>query len=110
MHALHAWRICPCPKRRKLNFFITNTPADLFSKQQDMSADSATVSIFRISTVYSKNTIALNQITPSKAKNRTQIFTNINLAFSANHKSNYSARFYAKKPELITRKLNDQNC
>ena len=59
--------------------------------------------------MYSKNTPALNRVTPSKAKNRTQIFTNVNLAISANHKSNYPASFYTKKkPELFTASTNDK--
>ena len=36
---------------------------------------------------------ALNRVTPSKAKNCTQIFTNTYLATSANHKSDYTASF-----------------
>ena len=43
--------------------------------------------------MYSKITLALYQVTPSKAKNLTQIFTNIYLATSANHKSNYKLAF-----------------
>ena len=49
------------------------------------------------------NTLALNQVTPSKAKNRTKIFTKTYLATPANHRSDYTARFYAKKKtELFT--------
>ena len=44
------------PQRRKLNFSITNWPADLSLKQQNM---------------YSKNTLALNQVMPSNPRLQT---------------------------------------
>ena len=58
------------PFFKKLNFSITNWPADLFSKQQNM---------------YSKNTLAFNRVTASKAihKDQTQIFTHTYFATSA---------------------------
>ena len=45
------------PSLKKLNFSNHNWPADLSLKQQNMC---------------SKNTLALNRVTPSKAKNRTR--------------------------------------
>ena len=66
------------PLLKKLNFSITNWPADLFSKQLNM---------------FSKNTLVFSQVTPSKAKDRTQIFAHTYLATSANQKSNYTAGF-----------------
>ena len=73
---------------------MTNWLADLSSIQQNM---------------YSKNILALNRATPSKAKIRTQIITNVNLATLANHKSNYTASFYARKPETFTASIYARN-
>ena len=49
--------------------------------------------------MYSKLYPALNQVTPSKVKNRTEISTNTYLATTANHKSDYTPSFTLEKPE-----------
>ena len=52
--------------------------------------------------MYSKNTLTLNRVTPSKAKNRTHTLMKKYLTISVNHKSDFIASFYARNQSIIT--------
>ena len=52
--------------------------------------------------MFSENTLTLDRVTPSKAKTVQNVHEHFYLATSANHKSDYTASFHAKKTEPFT--------
>ena len=58
--------------------------------------------------MYFKTTLHLIELR-SLNSNCTQIFTNANPTASTNHKSTYTASFYARKPESFTANIYARN-